>query len=155
MATSPHDTERGQRAAEGPICADDPTPYTRVQPGQYPLRCISQKIEYVHMYRAWKCRLIFAFMDLETEGTVAKWFHLGRDREAPAIGRKSDYFQAWIMANDGQAPKRGCTMTARTFVDKIFLCVIEDVIRTSDPDIMHSEATRYSSVRKILKLVGP
>ena len=100
---------------------------------------------------AWKLRLMFKFMDTENKQTIAKFFHMGCASQ-PKIGRKSEYFRAWVIANGGKLPRKGASMSARKFVAHVFRCEVRDVTRTLEPGMSHSEDAIYSTVAKILEL---
>ena len=124
-------------------------------PGIYTLRCTAYKIERVKMYGgAWKLRLLFTSADphLQCRSELCKFFHLGTG-EQPHIGRKSAYLHAWTLANNGQPPRKGASMSPRKFVGKIFRCQVGDVTRTADPKRSHAPAVIYSTVSAILDLI--
>jgi hypothetical protein len=99
----------------------------------------------------WKLRLLFHFVDMENTGKIAKFFHFGAESK-PKAGRKSEYFRAWVIANNGKLPRRGASMSPRKFTGHIFRVEVRDVIRTSDPKINHSPDAVYSIVGRILEL---
>ena len=134
------------------ICAENPAPWPRYKPGTYDLRCISHEFVRVKMFgKHWKLRLMFRFMDGETKGRIAKFFHMG-DGDNPKAGRKSEYFRAWVTANDGRLPRKGAQMSPSRFVGSVFRCTVRDVTRTIDPKIKHAPEGVYSVVDKILEL---
>jgi hypothetical protein len=131
--------------------AEEPAPYVRSASGEYLARCTSRKLERLRIYGgAWKLRLMFQIIDLDQNPTLAKFFHLGRG-DRPNAGRKSNYWPAWIIANGGQMPRRGQTMSPRVFLDKNFLVRVADVQKRWD-HAKHVDGEIYSTVAEILEL---
>jgi hypothetical protein len=150
----PLNGSKAEREATEPelICDEDPAPWKRYKPGEYELRCTSYEFVRVKMFGLqWKLRLMFRFMDMETRGRIAKFFHMGNGAK-PKAGRKSEYFRAWVIANDGRLPRKGCPMSPRAFAGHVFRAEVRDVTRTMDPKINHSPEAVYSVVDKILEL---
>ncbi|MGC2324180.1 MAG: hypothetical protein WA463_16225 [Terriglobales bacterium] len=146
-----NDTTRRPTREIAPVCADDPSPYKRIAKGEYLARCVGQHLERVRMYgNAWKLRLDFQVLDLDENPVLCKFFHLGAG-ERPQIGRKSQYFRAWMLAHNGQLPRRGHTMSARLFLNKLFRVRVSDVRRRWD-SFDHAPDAIYSTVSEILEL---
>jgi hypothetical protein len=143
------------------LVAEDPAPYPRIAERDYDAQCIGHKLERVRMYGgAWKLRLTFRIMEIDPVVEVAKWFHLGLGSKVK-IGRKSQYWAAWTIANGGKPPGRGKTMTARIFEGSIFRIRVRDVRKRWDhnkqgAERLHTDSEIYSTVTEIIeRCTGP
>lgn len=143
-------------AEEIALVADDPAPYPRIAERDYDALCIGHKTERVRMYGgAWKLRLTFRIMELDPMVEVAKFFHLGLGPKLK-IGRKSQYWAAWTLANGGKPPSRGKTMTPRIFQGKVFRVRVRDVRNRWDNNKqgvarLHADSEVYSTVTEIIE----
>lgn len=135
---------------DGPI--SDDAPYPRYEPGIYEACCIKSRIYRHPLFRAWKCDLQFVFGE-NNQNVVFGFFHLGNG-DKPHAGRQSQYRRAWIIANDGEQPKKRQTLSRRLFVGKIFRVRIADTVKRSNGSQMGAGEI-YSTVKEIIEKIGP
>jgi len=137
------------RVAEiAPVCEADP--YPRYPAGKYEAQCVSAQIYRDPHFRAWKALL--RFRTATTGELVCGFFHMGRGDE-PKAGRRSRYYRAWTIANNGP-PRRRQTLSARVFKGKVFEVEIADVAQSFDQRA-HPKSLVYSTVREILSKKWP
>lgn len=123
------------------ICSADPLPHIRPQVTE--ARCHGYEgPTFWRRYKAWRLRLDFHLLDEEV--TLSCWFNFGSG-DKPKSGRGSKYRRAWIMANDGEVPRREDRLWPSAFVDKIFKVSIRDA----------GNGEKYSVIDDILERTGP
>lgn len=125
--------------------------YPRYKAGTYEAHCVDATIYRDPRFKRYVARLKFQLVPDGHE--VYAFLNLGNG-EIPRVARGSEYRRAWIIANDGQAPKKRQVMSARMFVDKIFMVGVEDTRRRHDGRD-HPEGEIYSTVKEILKKTWP
>jgi hypothetical protein len=135
---------------DGPISED--APYPHYEPGVYEAFCIKSRIYLNPLFRAWKCDLQFVFGE-DNRNTVFGFFHLGNG-DQPRVGRQSQYRRAWIIANDGEQPKKRQTLSKRVFVGKFYRVRIADTVKRSNGSQM-GPGEIYSTVKEIIEKIGP
>jgi hypothetical protein len=149
---APCDASRHRQPEEPPsrepVCADGP--YPRYEPGIYDAECVSAKVYFHPILRAWKCQLDFQI--LPNGEPICGFLHLG-NKEWSSAGPNSEYRRAWIIAA-GQAPRKRQTMTCRVYKGKIFEVRIGDTCRRFDGR-SHPEPAVYSTVKEILRRTYP
>jgi hypothetical protein len=89
---------------------------------------------------------------MQTGQPVWGIFYLGRGEKSKA-GRRSNYWRAWVIANDGP-PRRRQMLSARVFKGKNSEVRIEDVTRRFDQS-EHPEGAIYSTVKHIFRRTYP
>ncbi len=107
--------------------------------------------EWVNRYRRWSIRLVCRLTD--ELGEVSYFMNMGDKRDEPRVGRQSNYYKAWTMANGG-APHKGEEMAPQVFLDKFFRARIENCSKDSD-DKEKPEDEVYSHVTKLIEIVIP
>jgi hypothetical protein len=135
---------------DGPI--SDDAAYPHYQPGVYEALCVQARIYRHPMFRAWKCDLKFLFGE-DSKNVVYGFFHLGEGEEAK-VGRQSLYRRAWIMANDGELPKKRQVLSKSAFVGKVFKIRIGDTVKRSRRSQLGAGEV-YSTVKEIVQKIGP
>lgn len=134
----------GSKAATPEVeiaCAADPLPH--IMPQVTDARCHGYEgPTFWRRYKAWRLRLDFHLLDEEV--SVSCWFNFGQG-DKPKAGRGSKYRQAWILANDGEVPRREDRLWPSAFIDKIFKVKIRDA----------GTNEKYSVVDSILEKTGP
>ena len=88
---------------------------------------------------------------LTEKAEVCGFLNMGID-QSPKAGRGSEYWRVWVMAK-GEQPQRG-RLPKANLVGKIFRVRIEDTVLRYDQR-EHSEAARYSTIKKFLACIGP
>jgi len=73
--------------------------------------------EWVRAFRRWSLRIECNTVD--EPGEVSAFFNMGSDPTRPKIGRQSNYYKAWVLANGG-APMKGEEMSPDVFLHKYF-----------------------------------
>jgi hypothetical protein len=113
---------------------------TRLEPGTYSAYCARADVYYDRVYKRWICLLQFDVTDgFNVIARIPRWFNLGK-RDKPHAGRRSEYFKAWVRANDGKPPKRANRLSPVVFLKRVAKVQIADV-GTEIP---------YSTAREIL-----
>ena len=140
---------RGVSVLDGPICESDP--YPRHEPGEYEVRCTEAKIYPDPRFRRLVCRLRCVLM-IDPEREVFCFLNLGTGGK-PKAGRGSKYRRAWVIAN-GAVPRKRQVLSARVFVNKIFLVRVGTVEKNMD-GTEHLEQERYSTIQEILSRRWP
>jgi hypothetical protein len=130
-----------------PFCPDDSFP--RYEPGEYDVCCSAVRIYRDPRFRRWVCRLDCHFLTESAE--VCGFLNMGAN-ENPSAGRGSEYWRVWVMAK-GEQPRRG-RLPKTMLVGKFFRVRIEDTVLRYDQRV-HSEAARYSTIKKFLACIGP
>lgn len=103
-------------------CTSDELP--RIMPQTTEVRCCGYAGPTLwRRFKAWRLRLDCHLLDEDV--TVSCWFNLGQG-DKPKAGRGSKYRKAWIMANDGEVPRRNDRLWPAVFLDKIFKVKIRD-----------------------------
>lgn len=135
-----------------PVCTDEGF-HISVSPGEYELRCVEQKIYRSKLFKRWVCKLVFQFMPRhEEDGTICFFLNLG-DGNGPNAQPRSKYRRYWSLAN-GSKPRRADRMTARVFLNKIFLARVDYTEKTYDGG-QHNSVSRNSVVRDLVRVTGP
>jgi hypothetical protein len=118
--------------------------YPRIEPGRYLVRGQSfQGPQWIRTYQRWSIRVEFGLV--EEPGSVSVFFNLGNDPAEVHIGRKSNYFKAWTLANGG-LPTKGKPMTADVFLQgQFFLVSIADATKDSE-GLQKEDAEVYSRI---------
>ena len=102
---------------------------TRLEPGTYSAYCARADVYFERFYKRWVCLLQFDVTDasgFNVLGRIPRWFNLGK-RDKPHIGRRSEYFKAWVKANDGNPPKRANRLSPAVFLKRVAKVQIADV----------------------------
>ena len=136
----------------GPALLCEDAPYPRFTPGDYEARCVAAKVYRDPRFRRWVARLEFRLMGGEG-GVVYAFLNLGTGAKA-LVTRGSEYRRAWVIANDGIAPRKRQVMSLRAFIGKIFLVRIGDTSRRFDGRD-HPAGEVYSTVKEVKAKVGP
>jgi hypothetical protein len=113
--------------------------------------CEIQGPEWVRRYSRWSIRLGCRLTD--EPGEVSYFINMGNNREGPRVGRHSNYYKAWTLANSGP-PRKGEPMDPRIFLDKFFRARIADCSKDSD-DRDKPKGEVYSHITELLELVSP
>ena len=71
----------------------------------------------------------------------------------PHAGRRSEYWRAWVIANDAP-PRKRQTLSPRAFKGKLYEVRIDDVTRRFDGRDHHPAAI-YSTVKEIIRRTYP
>jgi hypothetical protein len=130
-----------------PICED--AVYPRYPPGEYDVRCCRVHVYRDPRFKRWVCRLDCHFLTERAE--VVGFLNMGNG-ESPTAGRGSEYWRVWVLAS-GEQPRRR-RMPKRTFIGRVFRVRIEDTTLRYDQQ-EHSEAARYSTIKKFISCIGP
>jgi hypothetical protein len=88
----------------------------RIEPGEYHAFSRSSAIYWDRQYKRWVCAVQFDILDGALIETVARltWYLNMGNRDKPRAGRRSNYWAAWVNANDGP-PKRNDRLSPRVF----------------------------------------
>jgi hypothetical protein len=132
----------------------------RIPPGDYQAICLAwQGPEWVRAFHCWKLRLDFSL--LAEDVSISAFFNLGEDEAKARVGKRSNFFAAWSIAN-GALPRRGESMTYEVFTDPslLFLVRVADASWTWSANpltkerikVMKPDALIYSRVLKILRV---
>lgn len=107
--------------------------------------------EWVRRYSRWSIRIGCCLTD--EAGEVSYFMNMGNHRDGPRVGRQSNYYRAWTLANAGP-PRKGEKMDPKIFLGKFFRARIEDCRRNSkDEDKLQGEV--YSHITELMELVSP
>ena len=111
--------------------------------------------EWVTRFQRWSVRIGFHFMD--EPGEVSCFLNLGNRKEAPYVGKRSRYYEAWTLANGGP-PNKGDSMSADIFLNKCFLALVEDSTLGADFGENRERNTKpagevYSHISELRELV--
>jgi hypothetical protein len=79
--------------------------------------------------------------------------NMSNDPKRPQVGRHSNYYKSWTLANGGP-PKKGEEMDPRIFLGKFFRARIEDCKKDSD-DKDKPQGDVYSHITELFELVVP
>jgi hypothetical protein len=126
--------------------------YQRHDQGERLIRvCEIQGPEWVRCYSRWSIRLGCCLTD--EPGEVSYFMNMGSHRGGPRVGRHSNYYKAWTLANGGP-PRKGEAMNPKIFLGRFFRARIEDSVKNSnDGDKLQEEV--YSHITELLELVSP
>jgi hypothetical protein len=124
--------------------------YFRVTPGIYDAYSIRfQGPEWVRSYQRWSLMIEFELLGEPERVRVCLFLNLGRDQAKPTIGRRSNYFAAWTLANGG-LPTRGQAMDPTVFLEsQIYRVEVSDSLKDSN-DQEKPQSAVYSKVTRIV-----
>lgn len=125
-------------------------PRVHIAPGIYPACSQHAKIYRDPMFKRWTCAVGFAITNDSLTETIARlsWFlNLGKG-EKPHAGRRSNFWRAFILANDGHLPTRDDRISPRIFEHRQCTVEVGDVDR--DFSGLTSSETSYSKVTRVI-----
>jgi hypothetical protein len=129
-----------------------PAPLPLISGGVYRARCL--KYEIFVNYRFPENTKLHLHMEIldgneSTEETIILTRFLNYSRKP---GRGSDYYSEWVIANNGNPPKRGDRMHPKVFEGKVFEVKVRSVKIDRDHDAL-LKSLRYSVIGKIVRMV--
>jgi len=122
----------------------------RLEPGEYRAYSRSAKVYRDGGFKRWVCAVQFDILSeslMEVQTRVTWYLNLGNG-ENPKAGRRTNYFEAWIVANGGP-PKRNDRLSHRSFEHRHARVLVEDTQRNFEQVTQPEHA--YSVVRKVLE----
>lgn len=125
--------------------------YSRVPEGRYQAVAVRhQGPEWIRAFGRWS--LLIEFELLDCGALVCVFYSLGEDRRGCKIGRKSNYFKAWTLAN-GELPRKGQAMSPNVFLEgQVFTVEVRDRSRNS-ADEEKADAEIYSAITAVVDVV--
>ena len=142
--TKPRDNAEQEWA---PICSKKPR--VLVAEGTYQAGCVSARRFEHPIFKRKIIALRFSLLEDEFLGVELERYFPASNR----VGRHSNLYREWTVANDGIPPRRRQRMPLGKFVGKIFLVRVVTVERAWDKRLF-PPALRYSKVGEILELSG-
>ena len=122
----------------------------RIEPGEYRARSRSATVYVDGYFHRWVCAVQFDVLNDWLIDVIARltWYLNLGSRDRPRAGRRSDYWQAWLSANNGP-PKRRDRLSPQVFVGRHARVLVEDTQRDFK-GITNAESA-YSVIRKVLE----
>jgi hypothetical protein len=122
-----------------------------VSPGDYQAVCVGwQGPQWVRTFRRWSLRLEFSL--LSENICVSTFLNMGNDPAKPQIGRRSRFYSAWVLANEG-APRKGQAMSLEVFTDPSLVYLVRVADASKDgKDTVKPDAFVYSRIVEILRV---
>lgn len=123
----------------------------RIEPGEYPAFSRSARVYRDGHFKRWVCAVQFDVLmnDLSAARTRLTWFLNMGDRERPHAGRRGNYWQAWLRANDGP-PRRRDRLSPRVFQARYARVAVADTTRDFKQAVVTQDAA-YSVVREVVR----
>jgi hypothetical protein len=116
----------------------------RIEPGEYKAYSRSAKVYRDGKFKRWVLAVQF---EIEATDTQATWYLNLGSGERPRAGRRSNFWQAWVAANNGP-PKRNDRLSPRIFEKRWASVLIEDTAKDFQQKPVAS-ADSYSVVRAV------
>lgn len=130
-----------------PVCGKNPR--VLVSEGTYQAGCVSARRFEHPIFKRKIIALRFSLLEDEFLGVELERYFPAKDR----VGRHSNFYREWTVANDGIPPRRRQRMPLGKFVGKIFLVRVVTVEKAWDRRLL-PDSLRYSKVGEILELSG-
>ena len=125
--------------------------YARVSEGRYQAVAVRhQGPEWIRPFVRWSLLVEFELLD-DSAAKVCAFYNFGNDKHRPKIGRRSNYFKAWTLAN-GELPRKGQVMSPDVFMEgQVFTIEVKDSTRNSSEEDK-TAAEIYSRVVEIVSV---
>lgn len=143
---SPAATDDEDDGANIPVFDDEARPL--IPDGIYQAVCVKARMSFMHRFRR---SLVILWLDVATGEhagvRLERFLNVGE-----RVGRGSDYFHEWTLANDGEPPSRKDRMAPSKFRGKLFEVEVVTVCKDSRGKA-RAEPLRYSKVARIIRLL--
>lgn len=122
----------------------------RIEPGEYRAHSRSSRVYVDGYFHRWVCAVQFDVLNDSLIDVLARltWYLNLGSKDDPSAGRRSEYWQAWVMANHGP-PKRTDRLSPQVFVGRYARVSVEDTQR--DFKGVTNPENAYSVIRKVLE----
>jgi len=124
-------------------------PYPFLDPGEYVALCTEADYAWARQFGAWKARLVLVVQDYRGRaftGSLCKFLNLGKNREAPYAGPRSD-FRILLVEINGEQPTRP-DVDVKVFENRLYRVIVETVTKNRKGEPLAPEHW-YSTVRSI------
>lgn len=129
----------------GPVAADDAR--ALIPDGEYTVICTGARRTWYPMFRREAIVLSAKVFDGPNTGTVLERYFPAGEK----IGRGSNYYREWVIANQGIAPRRRERMPMKKFVGKLFRAQLATVVTGRDGAQLTGAS--YSKIARIIELL--
>jgi hypothetical protein len=122
----------------------------RLEPGEYQAYCRSAEMYRDGQFKRWVCAVQFDVLDsgLEVIARLTWYLNLG-DGDRPHAGRRTNYWQAWVLANGGP-PKRKDRLSPRIYQRRYARVVVADTSKDFRQSAISAEQA-YSVIREVVR----
>jgi hypothetical protein len=128
--------------------------YSRVPPGIYSAVAVRVQGPVWLKYGRWSALVEFELLGETDTVRVCAFFPMGNHPTRTTIGRHSNYFQAWAIAN-GELPRQGQVLELEVFLEgQVFEIEVDDN-RVDSAGLEKTDAEVYSVVRRVLSATRP
>src|ERR1700731_930562 len=123
--------------------------WPRITPGPYRAYGRKASVYFDKRIRRWVCIVLFDVLNdsLQKVEGLAWFLNLGRG-ERPRAGNTSNYYAAWVKANDGKRPLRQDRMTPQIFTRRYCTIVVADTKKNCKQEAVSGEGC-YSTITGI------
>lgn len=122
----------------------------RIEPGVYPAYSRAAKVYRDRYFKRWVCAVQFDVMSESLTEVVAQvtWYLNLGSSERPHVGRRGNYWQAWVRANAG-LPQRKDRLSPRIFIGRHARIAVANT--TCDFRGVVSPQHEYTVVRDVVR----
>jgi len=123
----------------------------RIDAGVYPAFSRTAKVYRDGQFKRWVCAVHFDVLDGGLIDVFARltWFLNLGEGEKPHAGRRTNYWRAWVAANEAP-PKRKDRLSSRVFVSRYARVVVGDTAKDAKQMRVAGEHA-YSVIREVLQ----
>jgi hypothetical protein len=123
----------------------------RIDAGVYPAFSRTAKVYRDGQFKRWVCAVHFDVLNSGLIEVLARltWFLNLGDGEKPHAGRRTNYWRAWVAANEAP-PNRKDRLSSRVFVSRYARVVVGDTAKDAKQMRVAGEHS-YSVIREVLK----
>jgi hypothetical protein len=123
----------------------------RIEPGEYPAFSRSASVYRDRQFKRWVCAVQFSIWNdslTEVAARLTWYLNLGT-REKAHVGRRGNYWSAWVQANGGP-PKRNDRLSPRVFEQRNAIVRVADTTKTHQQNAITAQQ-RYSVIRNVVR----